>query len=144
MDLKDFIYEAISSGRNRTKRTAYPENRIGDNAKREIVDFLEDMGFEGVKWDRKWLLSSLSGVAKSMGKDIYGIPIYDTVVAFASKDSDKTYRIDTDLNVKDTTDFMDPSGPLTRWWRDEHGGAMVIGFPSLEKFWDDVEKEFGW
>jgi hypothetical protein len=146
MELKDYINEAISSGKGRSRKASYPDDRRGRKAKYDIQDFLEDMGFERVEWDRKWLLSTLSDVAKSIGKDIYSIPLHsnNTVVAFTSKDSDKTYRIDTNLNVKDTTNFMDPGGPLTRWWRDEHGSAMVIGFTSLEKFWDDVEKEYGW
>lgn len=141
------IAEAISSGKGRSRKASYPVDRRGIKAKHDIQDFLEDMGFERVEWDKKWLLSTLSDVAKSMGKDIYSIPLYsnNTVIAFTSKDSDKTYKIDTDPNVKDTTDFMDPSGPLTRWWREGRSGdAMIIGFPSIDKFWDDVEKEFGW
>lgn len=146
MELQRYIEEAISSGKGRSRKASYPDDRRGMEAKYDIQDFLEDMGFVKIKWDGKLAISKLSDVAKSMDKDIYGIPIhpYNTVIAFASKDSDKAYRINTDLNVKDTKDFMDPGGPLTRWWRDEHGNAMVIGFPSLEKFWDDVEKEFGW
>ena len=148
--LSNFITEAISSGRGHSRKTVYPDKRIGKDAKSDIIEFLEDKGFKQISLlGTGWQLSKLGELAKKNGGYIYATDSFPTgtVIVFASPSSNKVYRIDTSKDNEDTDDVMDPNGPLTKWWRDGHGtmaSPTTIGFPSLESFWEDVEKEFGW
>lgn len=148
-DLEDLsksgeINEAVSSGRNRTRNLDYPKERTGKKAMQDIIDFLESKGFKRYTGSLRHGISNLFNICKDRKDKLYAYADgWGTAVCFATPDSNVVYDIDTDQKKKESVDVMDPNGPLLRRMLGKDG-VYIMGFRSLESFWEDVEKEFGW